>query len=524
MSRPDHYARHAGAKSISRFSSRLSGMCWSAMERGAILLIVIALCTAIAVGDASPFANPAGLASASLPAQGAAEPAANPAQATPPADHTPVSTIDPGATPEAETGAADSGETIEGEEIAPTDTFDPTNPFDLTNPGTSINAAAASPYGLLLPDSEFVYGPTLYGFDTVEFVNSKAGFLSRHLEIVEGQTLIGGQIVERVALDYSLGPRMLLTIIELRSGWVTQAQPALTTDPLKTGAGGGPSALYNGLVEAAEVLQTLYYANRLDDVRTFPLGDGQSVTLIARNPGTWAISAWLSRGVNAETWGGLEAQSRFWTAWAGLFGDDPYANQTTEILPPGALRSPLRLPFTDGAIWYFAEGPTSPRGAGAARASVAFAPPPAQAGGCLQSFEPVLAVAGGNVIRSEDRGVVLDLDTDEFEGSGWNIVYRHINPEGRVGAGTRVSAGDLLGYPACIDGEAGLNRVRIARKYHGEWIPADRADSPWVMGGWIITQGALPGQGSMTLPGLAQRQNSLIKSDPVNGIAALPGR
>lgn len=473
--------------------------------------VAIALCAAVTGGDGDggPFTRPADPASASMPAQDTPPP--GPDQALTPGESEPA---DP-----ADTVTADGTATAEGD---PADDFDPENPFDLARPGSPINAAAASPFALLLPDSEFVFGPTLYRFDTVEFVNARAGFLSRHLELVDGQPLVGGQIVERVARDYSLGPRMLLAIIELRSGWVSQAQPLSTTEPL--GAGSGSGGLYGGLVEAAEDLQTLYYAHRIDGARAFPLGDGRSVTLIARNPGTWALTAWLSRGTPPEAWSGLEAQSRFWTAWTTLFSDDPYSYQTTETMPPSPLRSPLKLPFSDGAIWYLVEGPASPRGAGAARASIGLAPPPAQAGGCLPSFEPVLAIADGRIIRSEDRGVVLDLDTDDFEGSGWTFVYRHLLPQGRVPAGTRVSAGDPLGFPTCADGEATLTQVRIARKYHGEWVPADRPDAPWVMGGWSIAPGAIPGQGSMTLPGLAQRQASPTKVDSVNGIAAVPGR
>lgn len=504
MSRSDHDEVHARATRPAAFALALP------------LVLAAAAGIAMSVGRHGPGPGPAGDAA---PASGQAGPSATPEAGGPGASPVPG---DDGTAPEA---AGDEAATAGPDGTAsPEATVDPDNPFDLVSPGTPIDAAAAAPFALLLPDSEFVYGPTLYGFDTVDYVAEQAGFLSRHLEVVDGQTLIGGQIVERVARDYSIGPRMLLAIVEMRSGWVSQAQPPRTTDPLATGVGGTPSALYNGLADAAEALQALYYAHRLEGVRAFPLGGGRSASVSARNPGTWALTAWLSRGVAPEAWPGLEAQSRFWTAWVSLFGEDPYAFQTTETLPPGPLRSPLRLPFADGATWYFVEGPASPRGAGAARASVGFAPPPAQAGGCLPSVEPVLAVADGRIVRSGDGGVALDLDTDDFEGSGWVLVYRHLIPEGRVAAGTRVSAGDRLGFPGCVDGESDLNQIRIARKHNGEWVPADRADSPWVLGGWIVTPGAQEGQGAMTLPGLGQRSSNPTKSDPVNGIAALPGR
>ena len=99
-------------------------------------------------------------------------------------------------------------------------------------PGEPIAIGAAVPLGLVVPDSEVVYGPTLYGFDTAEVVAEAGGYLAGYSEQVGGEILTGAAIVERVANAYSVGPRVLLTLIEQRSGWLRAPSPAERTYPL----------------------------------------------------------------------------------------------------------------------------------------------------------------------------------------------------------------------------------------------------------------------------------------------------
>src|SRR3990170_4645014 len=77
----------------------------------------------------------------------------------------------------------------------------------------------------IIPDSELVYGPVSATFDIAAFITGKGGYLVSYQEEVNGQTLSGAQIVERVAQDFSVNPRLLLAALEYQSNWVTRVKP-----------------------------------------------------------------------------------------------------------------------------------------------------------------------------------------------------------------------------------------------------------------------------------------------------------
>ena len=76
------------------------------------------------------------------------------------------------------------------------------------------------PNSFLLPDSEIVNSPSAIGFDVAEFVENAGGFLSSHRQSIADGTYSGAEIVERVALENSINPRLLLAILEYQSNWV----------------------------------------------------------------------------------------------------------------------------------------------------------------------------------------------------------------------------------------------------------------------------------------------------------------
>src|SRR4030042_3420045 len=55
----------------------------------------------------------------------------------------------------------------------------------------------------IIPDSELVYGPMAQSFDVQKFVEQYDSYLYQYSEEVEGQTLLGPEIVQVVAQDYS---------------------------------------------------------------------------------------------------------------------------------------------------------------------------------------------------------------------------------------------------------------------------------------------------------------------------------
>ena len=125
---------------------------------------------------------------------------------------------------------------------------------------------AISPGGGLLSDGELVFSPTAADFDASSFIGAAAGYLSRHSEtLVDDSVLSGAAIVQRVADENSVNPRLLLALIEERSGWVYGGAPA-NADALLYPLGFSipdRRGLYQELSVAATQLNRGYYGWRL---------------------------------------------------------------------------------------------------------------------------------------------------------------------------------------------------------------------------------------------------------------------
>jgi LasA protease len=93
--------------------------------------------------------------------------------------------------------------------------------------------------------------------------------------------------------------------------------------------------------------------------------------------------------------------------------------------------------------------------------------------------------------------VVIDLDEDGDERTGWVLFLFHMASNDRITAGTYVERGDPIGHPSCEGGQATGTHVHVARRYSGEWIPAGGA-LPFVLDGWIAGYGNQPYQGTLT--------------------------
>src|SRR3990172_2928450 len=140
------------------------------------------------------------------------------------------------------------------------------------NVPASYAPLVGTPYHII-PDSELVYGPGQGDIDLKATILGYDGFLSRYAEFTGEQTLTSWDIIERVARDYSISPRLLLALIEYRSGALTQAAmpgfvyPLGHNDPLHTG-------LYKQLEWAAEQLSLGYYGWRSGTLVEVKTADG----------------------------------------------------------------------------------------------------------------------------------------------------------------------------------------------------------------------------------------------------------
>lgn len=335
----------------------------------------------------------------------------------------------------------------------------------------------------LIPDSELVAGPLTFDFDVNQFASEKDGYLVDHEEEVEERTLTGVEIVELVARDYSVNPRVLLAVIDFQSRWVSDSNPR--TDTLKYPLGWRDpwrEGLYKQLSWAANNLNRGYYLWRVNAISSWVLADN---TVVPVNPtinaGTASLQYFFGLLYGYQTWEKSILEEGFFAVYNSLFGY-PFGYTYEPLVPENLAQPSLQLPFEPGVDWAFTGGPHGGWGDGSAWGALDFSPF-VDTRGCFSSDEWVVAMADGIVLRAENGVVVQDLDGDGKEQTGWTILYLHIESRDRVKEGTVLKAGDRIGHPSCEGGVTDGTHVHIARRYNGEWIPADQ-DIPYVMDGW----------------------------------------
>jgi hypothetical protein len=111
--------------------------------------------------------------------------------------------------------------------------------------------------------------------------------------------------------------------------------------------------------------------------------------------------------------------------------------------------------------------------------------------------------------------VILDLDGDGNEGSGWVILYMHIESRNRVQPDTFLHAGDPVGHPSCEGGISSGTHVHLARKFNGVWIAAG-APVPFNLSGWVASGTGEEYVGKLTRNGVVVE--SFEGNSPINKI------
>jgi hypothetical protein len=352
------------------------------------------------------------------------------------------------------------------------------------------------PEDLLLPDSEVAYSPHTSDFDVASYVEEQGGFLNVYNEFVSGALRTGPEVVELAGLVHSINPRLLLAFLEYTSGWVTN--PATPTgDDLEYPIGNldfNYQGLYRQLTWLSNELGKGYYGWRSGTLIDLTLLDGSFVRLApSLNAGTVAIQYTFSLREGHETWIGTVSPVGFISKYREMFGD-PW-EYWHPLYEADLVQPPMTLPFFPGVFWSFTGGPHGAWEKEAAWAALDFAPAASEPG-CVPSDEWIVASAPGLVVRSGNGLVVIDLDGDGFEQTGWVIMYLHVGSENRVVQGTFVEQGDLIGHPSCEGGVATGTHLHMTRKFNGEWILAD-GPLAFDLSGWVARAGSLPYQGAL---------------------------
>jgi murein DD-endopeptidase MepM/ murein hydrolase activator NlpD len=367
----------------------------------------------------------------------------------------------------------------------------------------------------LLPDSEFIFSSTALDFDITSYVKEAGGYLSTYREYL-GSTgwTSGAGVIERAAYENSVNPRLLLAVLDYESHWVRgKPENQFRTEYPMGYENFRNKGMFLQLAWAINQMSMGYYGWRIGTITDITFRDGSKLRLDPTlNAGTVAIMTLFSRLHSLNEWLHIMDQSSgFASFYQNMFGDSWARAETSgPIFPPGLVQPPMVLPFETHTAWVFTGGPHSAWEHDGPLAALDFAPS-SEKTGCDPSTTWILSTAPGLVVRTGKGIVVVDLDGDGSEQTGWNILYLHVANQNRVAKGQWVETNDPIGHASCEGGISTGTHLHFARKYNGEWVTAD-GPIPFVLSGWTVIAGEKPYQGKMV------KGNKVIVAD-VNGQA-----
>ncbi len=361
-----------------------------------------------------------------------------------------------------------------------------------------IQTDIVAPDNVLLPDSEVVYGPSYVNFNLVDFIKAQGGYLSTYHEVIEGEELSGAEIIERASRQFSVGPRLLLALLEHYGGWV--ANPTPTQEQLSMPLGPrNPrrDSLHLSISFTANRINAGYYGYKRDGFWVFHLADyNQAITAEGINAGTVGVQNILAIHSDFDTWQQELNPDGLMATYRALFGD-PFAYEIKPLVPINLTQPPLGLPWAKGQGFYYTSGPHAGFVDGSAWAAIDFGPPDVL-GNCFYSSQASTAAASGVVVVARPGEVQIDLDGDGNIQTGWVLLYLHValDIDTPVQVGQQVSQGDIIGYASCEGGLSNSSHLHFARRYNGEWIEAG-GPVPMNLSGWIVQPNLTPYEGTM---------------------------
>jgi len=375
----------------------------------------------------------------------------------------------------------------------------------LIDPGTLLvvpeKLTVYGPDVQIMPDSEIIFSVSAANFDIYSYVAQAGGKLATHREYLSsaGWTT-GSQAIERISQENSVNPQLLLALLDYQGNWVTGTPKDTFHEQYAMGFENEfKKGVFIQTVLAVNELFTGYYGWRSGTITEFTFPDGTNLRIAPDlNAGSVAIQYFFSKFYNRQEWQRvIDPNTGFPAFYAEQFGD-PWvrAQNAGPIFPPGLTAPNLVLPFEPNREWAFTGGPHGAWEHDGPLAAIDFAPANDKSG-CTESEKWLVAATSGLVVRSSNGVVVLDLDGDGYEETGWNLMYLHVATKDRVKRDTWVETDDYIGHASCEGGTSTGTHLHLARKYNGEWVLAD-GPLPFILSGYVVHSGTAPYEGTLT--------------------------
>lgn len=389
-----------------------------------------------------------------------------------------------------------------------TDEITSSNPLPetgLIDPGTLLvipeRLTEYGPDVRIMPDSEIVFSVSAADFDIAAYIKEAGGELANYREFLGSAGWTTGiQAIERVSMENSINPRLLLALLDYEGNWVTGGPNDIFHEKYPMGFERRfKEGIFIQTVIAVNELYVGYYGWRAGTLTELTFPNGETLRIAPDlNAGTVALQYFFSKLYNRSDWQSvIDPNVGFPAVYAEQFGD-PWqrAQNAGPIFPPGLKSPTLVLPFEPNREWAYTGGPHGAWEHDGPLAAIDFAPATDKPG-CTESEKWIVASTSGLVIRSDNGVVVLDLDGDGYEETGWNLLYLHVATKDRVELDTWVETDDRLGHASCEGGVSTGTHLHLARKYNGEWVLAD-GPLPFVLSGYVVHDGDLPYEGTLT--------------------------
>jgi hypothetical protein len=363
---------------------------------------------------------------------------------------------------------------------------------------TSSRAQAFPAASDILADGQFVYGPNVGEFKTLAFLASSHSALLPYASVIEDK-----------ASYYSINPRVLLAILELRSRAVTGI---VDSADLEHAVGYGDVVGFDDELEAlCSALTMFFYANlhrapQVSDSVAVTLAAGRQVQL-PKGIGAGTLAVLLSLGPlssDAE-WDALSstrAGGGFTATYRRLFPDsDPLdtSNDITADGPPPA--DLLKFPFACGDTWNLSGGPHDNNNCDGAHPLSALDFTPNVAACAIPPDRWVTAPSGGTVTEVSCEGCYVAVSHRD----GWDSTFYHLaNPQ--VAAGQEVRQDQRIANPSCrpssggtcgsCPGTASGTHVHYNLRYNGAYVDVDGTEfKGWTVHGTACYKGYLEKDG-----------------------------